>query len=247
MRFSFFVCREFERLFLSGGATQCVALCGCVTSLSFNKEVTKKVNSAVPSEASPEREKSRRFALLIFSRRVASSAFASAFSIKTPTRKKHASETAKVFAICDAPESNKISSKTILFSAPAAKTGCRGASPYRERKNFFFLRLPRVVTRRREMQQGKDVFLPGLPCSAARKRFPKAAAFGSLSWFVLSRMRKNEHLCCTDQRAPQVRSMIVRRKSCKKSWQFLLRKAVCVSKEEVAENSAKLPLPVARS
>ena len=84
-------------------------------------------------------------------------------------------------------------------------------------------------------------------CSAARKRFPKAAAFGSLSWFVLSRMRKNEHLCCTDQRAPQVRSMIVRRKSCKKSWQFLLRKAVCVSKEEVAENSAKLPLPVARS
>ncbi|MBQ7398023.1 MAG: hypothetical protein IJW09_04270 [Clostridia bacterium] len=30
-------------------------------------------------------------------------------------------------------------------------------------------------------------------CSAARKRFPKAAAFGSLSWFVLSRMRKNEH------------------------------------------------------
>ena len=49
--------------------------------------------------------------------------------------------------------------------------------------------------------------------SAAIAGRPRRESPGSLSWFVLSRMRKNEHLCCTDQRAPQVRSMIVRRKS----------------------------------
>ena len=31
-------------------------------------------------------------------------------------------------------------------------------------------------------------------CRAAKERFPKAAAFGALSWFVLCRAAKNEHL-----------------------------------------------------
>ncbi|MBE6660207.1 MAG: hypothetical protein E7605_02255 [Ruminococcaceae bacterium] len=56
------------------------------------------------------------------------------------------------------PSSTKFQTKTILFSAPATKTGCRGASPYRERKYFFFLRLPRVVAKRREKHWMKDVF-----------------------------------------------------------------------------------------
>jgi hypothetical protein len=30
------------------------------------------------------------------------------------------------------------------------------------------------------------------PCSAAREQFPKAAAFGAFSWFVLCRAAKNE-------------------------------------------------------
>ena len=102
----------------------------------------------------------------------------------------YASKKAKIFAICDAPESNKISSKTILFSAPATKTGCRGASPYRERKNFFFLRLPRVVARRREMQQGKDVFLPSLPCSAARKGGAQGERLGAFLGYFLPRGKK---------------------------------------------------------
>jgi len=39
------------------------------------------------------------------------------------------------------PGLTNFSAKTILFSAPATKTGCRGASPYQESKTFL-LSLP---------------------------------------------------------------------------------------------------------
>ena len=80
---------------------------------------------------------------------------------------------ANALTIYDAPWFNKISSKTILFSVPATKTGCRGASPYRERKNFFFFRLPRVVAKRRAMYWIKYVFLLCPLCSAAIEGRPR--------------------------------------------------------------------------
>ncbi|MBE6660647.1 MAG: hypothetical protein E7605_04510 [Ruminococcaceae bacterium] len=67
----------------------------------------------------------------------------------TKVARKHKSK--KFLPSATHPGLTNFSAKTILFSAPATKTGCRGASPYRERKNFFFLRLPRVVAKRREM------------------------------------------------------------------------------------------------
>ena len=48
-------------------------------------------------------------------------------------------------------------------------------------------------------------------CSAAQERFPKAAAFGSLSWFVLSRTRKNEHQNSTANACRRHRVSVKRR------------------------------------
>jgi hypothetical protein len=48
-------------------------------------------------------------------------------------------------------------------------------------------------------------------CSAAQEQFPKAAAFGSLSWFVLSRTRKNEHQNSTANACRRHRVSVKRR------------------------------------
>ncbi|MBQ7397705.1 MAG: hypothetical protein IJW09_02620 [Clostridia bacterium] len=48
-------------------------------------------------------------------------------------------------------------------------------------------------------------------CSAAQEQFPKAAAFGSLSWFILSRTRKNEHQNSTANACRRHRVSVKRR------------------------------------
>jgi len=50
-------------------------------------------------------------------------------------------------------------------------------------------------------------------CRAAREQFPKAAAFGAFSWFVLCRAAKNEHPC---RHSAARSSMRVKRRSCLK-------------------------------
>ena len=98
---------------------------------------------------------------------------------------------AKYFAACNAPCVSKIFNKNDFAFSPCRAWWQDGG---RCRKSI-------------------DVFLPSLLCSAARKRFPKAAAFGALSWFVLCRVAKNEHL----YRTANARSSVsVKRKSCKK-------------------------------
>ena len=87
------------------------------------------------------------------------------------------------------PRSTNFLSKTFLLPPPAARGGkvARDAS--------------------------EQICLSPIPlCSAAQEQFPKAAAFGSLSWFVLSRTRKNEHQSSTAN-ACRGHSVSVKRRS----------------------------------
>ena len=111
----------------------------------------------------------------------------------------------KVFAICGAPYFN------IIYQ----QTGGASPSPTKIATPFAIPACRAWWQDGGRCRKSIDVFLPSLLCSAARRRFPKAAAFGPLSWFVLSRMRKNEHPKQTSN-ACHRHSVRVRRRSCKK-------------------------------
>ena len=65
--------------------------------------------------------------------------------------------------------------------------------PYEKATPFTFHRLPLVLALRRAMYEKLLCFSPFPLCRAAKEQFPKAVAFGVLSWFVLCHEAKNEH------------------------------------------------------
>jgi len=150
------------------GAPQRGALCVDATSCHSTRS-SQETSPAVPSGTSLPREKVAALSLCSSFRE---SKHLQLLRLQVKETCKHESRTQakkQIFLLSAThPSSTKFQAKTILLSPPATKTGCRGASPYRERKNFFFLRLPRVMAKRREMQNKLLCFSRLLPCSAAR-------------------------------------------------------------------------------
>jgi len=74
---------------------------------------------------------------LIFSQKQASSAFALAFLLKTPTRKSHASIKAKSFCYLLRPQLNKISNKNDFAFPACHQNGLSRRQPLPRKKKLF--------------------------------------------------------------------------------------------------------------